>query len=140
VLAQGATGFTLGATVLAHVKTDFIAGAIVLIQGATGFTVGVTGFTLDAVVVAHGALGLTLGATGFTLCATAFVLATSVLMASIGFVAGVTTFKDGTADVYCGAAVILGTIAMKWPLSQLPVNSMRSGSLTAYRSNSFNDK
>jgi hypothetical protein len=98
----------------------------------------VTGFTLDAAVVAHGAAvlahgatGFALGATGFTLGATGFVLATSVLITSTGFVARVITFEDGTADVYCGATVILGTIAMKWPLSQLPVNSMRSGSLTA---------
>ncbi len=138
MLAQGAAGFTLGATVLAHVKTDFIAGAIVLIQGATGFTVGVTGFTLDAVVVAHdaavlahGAAVVAHGATVLTLGATGYALVTSVLKVSTGFVARVIAFEDGTADVYCGAAVILGTIAMKWPLSQLPVNSMRSGSLTA---------
>ncbi len=55
-------------------------------------------------------------------------LGTSVLMASISFVAGVTTFNYCTTDGFCGAAVVLGTIAMKWPLSQLPVNSMRSGS------------
>ena len=52
-------------------------------------------------------------------------------MASTGFAAGVTAYEVGTADGFCGTAIFLGTIAMKWPLFQLPVNIIRSGSRPA---------